>query len=75
MPFKWDPFAERNLLLYAISEMQGPTATIWPSVAEKLGGGLNANACRYHSSLHLYLADSKDHLKSGATHTLTNLFI
>ncbi|KEF54909.1 uncharacterized protein A1O9_09352 [Exophiala aquamarina CBS 119918] len=45
MPFKWDPVAERNLLLYALSEMQGPTASIWPSVADKLGGGLNANAC------------------------------
>ena len=51
MPFKWDPVAERNLLLYAIAEMSGPTATIWPGVAEKMGGGLNANACRYHNSL------------------------
>ncbi|EXJ93700.1 hypothetical protein A1O1_02092 [Capronia coronata CBS 617.96] len=45
MPFKWDPAAERNLLLFAIGEMAGPPSTIWPAVAEKIGGGLNANAC------------------------------
>lgn len=48
MPFKWDAAAERNLLLYAISEMQAPATTIWPLVAEKLGAGVNGNACRYH---------------------------
>ncbi|EXJ91514.1 hypothetical protein A1O3_00062 [Capronia epimyces CBS 606.96] len=45
MPFKWDSETERNLLLFAIGEMSGPPAAIWPAVAEKLGSGLNASAC------------------------------
>lgn len=78
MPFKWDPVAERNLLLHAIAEMQGPVATIWPKVAEKLGGGLNANACRYHSLIHLHLiADRPLASCSNATanHLLTYLIV
>ncbi|KIX99280.1 uncharacterized protein Z520_04856 [Fonsecaea multimorphosa CBS 102226] len=45
MPFKWDPASERNLLLYAIAEMNAPPTSIWPRVAEKLGNDLNGNAC------------------------------
>lgn len=51
MPFKWDPPSERNLLLYAVSEMGHPPSTIWEKVAEKIGGGLNGNACRYPQHL------------------------
>ncbi|KAI1615343.1 hypothetical protein EDD36DRAFT_462859 [Exophiala viscosa] len=45
MVFKWDNESERALLLLAITEMQAPKSTVWPAVAEKLGGGLNASAC------------------------------
>ena len=62
MPFKWDAASERNLLLFAIGEMNPPATSIWTRVAEKLGNDLNANACRYHhfSSMmfhfHVFLA-------------------
>ncbi|EHY54881.1 hypothetical protein HRR83_005859 [Exophiala dermatitidis] len=45
MPFKWDAESERNLLIAAIGEMSAPPTTIWPAVAERLGHGLNGNAC------------------------------
>ncbi|KIX08930.1 uncharacterized protein Z518_00008 [Rhinocladiella mackenziei CBS 650.93] len=45
MPFKWDVASERDLLLCVIGEMTPPATSIWPAVAEKLGGGLNGSAC------------------------------
>lgn len=47
MPYKWTPESERALLLLAFAEVAPPAATIWQSVAEKLGGGLSGSACRY----------------------------
>lgn len=55
MPFKWDNESERGLLLLVISEMTAPSTGIWPIVAERLGGGLNGNACRYHRMILLCL--------------------
>ncbi|KAJ9644258.1 hypothetical protein H2204_001609 [Knufia peltigerae] len=45
MPYKWTPESERALLLLAFAEVAPPAATIWQSVAEKLGGGLSGSAC------------------------------
>ncbi len=53
MVFKWDSESERQLLVLVISEMSPPGSSIWPSVADKLGRGLNGNACRYYRTFTL----------------------
>ena len=55
MVFKWDSESERSLLLLTITKMQGPKATVWPAVAEELGHGLNASACRYRIDFYFRL--------------------
>jgi len=47
MPFNWESESERALLIFAITIVDvKPTTETWKVVAEKLGGGLNGNACR-----------------------------
>ena len=54
MPFKWDAESERALLLLVITEMSPPAGAIWANVAERLGRGLNGNACRYYALIELF---------------------
>ena len=45
---------ERALLLLVITEMSPPAGAIWANVAERLGRGLNGNACRYYALIELF---------------------
>ena len=51
MPFSWNAETERAMLLVACVELRPDPAT-WQVVADRLGGGLNANAVR--CALHDY---------------------
>ena len=45
MPYNWNAESERAMLLIACAELK-PSSTTWQKVADRLGGGLNANAVR-----------------------------
>jgi hypothetical protein len=45
MPFSWNVETERAMLLVACAELR-PNPATWQVVADRLGGGLNANAVR-----------------------------
>jgi hypothetical protein len=45
MPYNWNAESERAMLLIICAELK-PNAATWQTVANRLGGGLNANAVR-----------------------------
>lgn len=53
MPYNWNAESERAMLLIICAELK-PNAATWQTVANRLGGGLNANAVRCAYVLKLF---------------------